>query len=72
MKVSYVKRYYVQNVNTNEEKSFKTLAAAVKYALEKKDTNLLIHIGGYNLDYYHCGDNFENLYNRCVTIVTQI
>lgn len=71
MKISYVKRYYVENVCTNEEKDFKTLTAAVKYVLEKKDANLLIHIGGYNLDYYHNGDTFNSLYNRCASIIKQ-
>lgn len=71
-KISYIKRYYVEHYYTDEEKGFKTLTAAVKYVLEKKDTNLLIHIGGYNLDYYHNGDTFESLYNRCVAIVEQL
>lgn len=72
MKVSYIKKYYVEHYYTDEQKSFKTLTAAVKYVLEKKDTNLLIHIGGYNLDYYHNGDTFESLYNRCATIVAHL
>jgi hypothetical protein len=72
MKISDVKRYYVQHSYTDEQKGFTTLTSAVKYVIEKKDHNLLIHIGGYNLDSYNRGDSFETLYNRCVNTLASI
>lgn len=72
MKISYVKKYYVAHSYLDEEKTFKTLSGAVKYVIEQKDPNLLIHIGGYNLDSYNRGDSFESLYNRCVDTLASI
>lgn len=60
-----IKRYYVQNTLTDKTKGFSSLKKAVEYCITEKNTALLIHIGGYNLDYYKIGDDFLSLYSRC-------
>lgn len=72
MKISYIKRFYVQHCFTDCQVGFSSLTAAVRYAVSQKDTNLLVHIGFFNLDYYRNGDTFDTLYQRCVEIVKNI
>ena len=72
MRISDIKRFYVQNTITDEQKGFCSLTQAVEYAIEKANTNLLIHIGGYNLEYYLIGDTFDSLYTRCANIIARL
>lgn len=72
MTVSSIKNFYVENTITEEEKSFNSLKKAVEYCIKQKNTNLLIHIGGYNLEYYEQGDTYETLYNKCKEILEKI
>jgi hypothetical protein len=69
MRISDVKRFYVQNTRTDEQRGFCSLTQAVEYAIKKADTNNLIHIGGYNVEYYLYGDTHESLYARCAEII---
>lgn len=64
--------YYVQNIYTDEERSFNTLKKAATYAVAQDDTRNIIHIGKYNLEYYEIGDTVESLYNKCKATETEI
>ena len=65
-------KFYVQNTITDEEIKFSSLKKAVEHCVALKDMNTLIHIGGYNLDYYIAGDTFDTLYARCKEILDTI
>ena len=73
MKISNIKRFYVENTLSNEkDKIFYSLQKAVEYVIEQADENLLIHIGGYNLEYYIKGDTVNGLYLRCSNIIATL
>ena len=67
-----IKRYYVQDALTDKTKGFQSLKKAVEYCISEKNTSLLIHIGGYNLDYYKKGDTYTTLYNRCKDFINEL
>lgn len=73
MKISNIKRFYVENTLSNEkDKIFYSLKKAVEYVIEQANENLLIHIGGYNLEYYIKGDTVNSLYLRCSNIIATL
>lgn len=73
MKITDIKRFYVQDTRDNSEiATFFSLTQAVEYLIAKADTNLLIHIGGYNLSYYLIGDTHNKLYIRCANIISRL
>lgn len=67
-----IKRYYVQNALTDKTNGFSSLKKAVEYCITERNTALLIHIGGYNLDYYKIGDTYITLYNRCKDFINEL
>lgn len=73
MKISDVKRFYVEDTLTcTEVATFFSLTQAVEYVIAKANTNLLIHIGGYNLHYYLKGDTHNTLYLRCANTIATL
>ena len=73
MKITDVKRFYVEDTRDNTEQAvFFSLTQAVEYVVAQADTNLLIHIGGYNLHYYCNGDTTNSLFLRCANTLATI
>lgn len=72
MKVHDIKRFYVQNTITDREIVCHSLTHACEIVINQHDENNLIHIGGYNLDYYRKGDSVNSLFLRCVNILSGI
>ena len=72
MKISNIKNFYLENTNTGKTVVAHTLRHACELAVNAHNTNLLIHIGGYNLDYYQPNDSVTMLYNRCLEIINNI
>lgn len=68
-----IKNYYVENTTTcANEATFKSLKKAVAFCVIRKDTNLMIHVGGWNLDSYEIGDTTETLYTRCKKYLAEL
>ena len=72
MKISDIKNFYLEDTNSGKEIKVHSLKHACELAVNRHDVNTLIHIGGYNLDYYHESDSAGALYNRCVEIIHNI
>jgi hypothetical protein len=70
-RISDIKNFYLEDFDGNEVR-VNSLQRACELAVDRHDVHTLIHIGGYNLDYYRYGDTVETLYNRCVEIIHKI
>lgn len=72
MKISNIKKFYLEDTKTGKTVVAHSLRHACELAVNAHDINLLIHIGGYNLDYYQPYDSTATLYNRCLEIINNI
>lgn len=65
--------YYIEDTKTNRDiLSTCSLWHACELAVNRHDTNILIHIGSFNLDYYMRGDTTLSLYDRCKKILASL
>lgn len=66
--------FYVENINTMEERSFNSLKKACAYAYDNKakmcfgrvDNTMLVHNGYHNFDYAEMHESKEELYKACM------